>query len=170
MSSMTFAVKNDEKTLVVERRFAAPRERVWKAFTTAEMLAKWWGPKGWETEIRHMDFSEGGYWHYGMKCVDPAQTDWFGKYSWGKTTYTSISPMDSYSYTDVFSNENGDTIEGMPVARSVITFAEADGDTTITMETEYESAETLAQVLEMGMKDGLTETWDRLAELVSGAA
>jgi len=164
MYKTKFTVAGDKKTLVVERAFDATRSKVWDAFTNPKLLAKWWGPRGWETEIRHMEFSDGGYWHYGMKCIDPAQKDWYGNTSWGKATYKNIKPQDSFEYTDMFCDENGVTTPGMPVARSTLTFTEVGGITTVTSRTEYETPEALAQVLKMGMEEGLSQTWDRLDE------
>jgi uncharacterized protein YndB with AHSA1/START domain len=166
MSKATFTVADDKKTLIVERTFPANRTRVWSAYTKPELLAQWWGPRGWQTEIRHMDFSEGEYWHYGMKCMDPDQSDWYGKTSWGKGTFLRIIPEESFEYTDEFCDENGKTISGMPVSHTVITFSDEQSFTTVTSKTEYETAEALAQVLEMGMQEGFTQTWDRFEEFL----
>lgn len=167
MNKTIFTVDSDRKTLIVKRAFNATRSKVWEAFTNPELLKKWWGPRGWETEIKHMDFSDGGYWHYGMKCKDPAQKEWYGNTSWGKATYKDIRPQDSFEYTDVFCDANGRTTPGMPVSHTILTFAEAGGVTTVTSKTEYETPEALAQVLEMGMEEGLSQTWDRLEESLS---
>lgn len=166
MNRTTFTVANDKRTLVVERTFNVPKGRVWEAYSNPELLAKWWGPTGWTTQIKHMDFSDGGYWHYGMKCMDPEQIEWYGKTSWGKGTFKNITPTDSFEYTDVFCDENGTPIPGMPVAHTRMTLAETGGATTVTFETEYETPEALARVLEMGMKEGFTQTLDRLEEIL----
>lgn len=75
MNETKFTIQDDNKTLVVERVFYAPRSKVWAAWTTPELFVKWWGPNGWETTVKHMDFKEGGYLLYGMKCEDPEQTE-----------------------------------------------------------------------------------------------
>lgn len=168
MSKMIFTVGDDGRTLTVRRTFKAPKSAVWRAFSDPALLAQWWGPRGWETEIKHMDFSDGGYWHYGMKCTDIQQGDWYGKTSWGHGTYQNINPQDSFEYTDAFSDENGTINPDMPIARTIVELTESGGATTVTSTTIYDTAEALAQVLEMGMKEGLTQTWDRLAELVAG--
>lgn len=167
MTETKFTVKEDKKTLVIERVFPAPRSKVWTAFTTPELLAKWWGPRGWNTTIKHMEFKPGGYQHYGMKCEDPNQGEWFGKYSWGKSTYKEINPEDSFIYTDEFCDENGTPTPGMPAMDISMEFIEENGATRIVSTTIYDKAEDLEQTLAMGMKEGLTETWDRLEEFVS---
>ena len=169
MSATTFRIADDEKTLVVERTFDAPKSTVWKAYSTWELLQRWWGPRGWDTLIKQLEFVDGGSWHYGMRCIDKRQKDWFGKTSWGKFTYANIRPKDSFEYTDVFCDEEGAPIAGMPSSHTVVALVERDGRTTVTATTAYASEEALAQVLEMGMKEGLTQTLDKLAEVLQEA-
>lgn len=167
MNKTVFTVASDRKTLIVERRFNARKSKVWDAYTRPELVAKWWGPRGWETEIKHMDFSDGGYWHYGMRCLDPEQGEWYGKTTWGKATFENIKPQDSFEYTDEFCDENGVVTPGMPTSRTVLILKEENGVTTVTGRTEYETPEALAQVLEMGMEEGFSQTWDRLEEFLA---
>jgi len=168
MSETRFTVADDRKTLIVERTFDAPKGRVWKAYSTRELLQRWWGPRGWETVIKQLEFEDGGTWHYGMKCVDENQGDWFGTTSWGKFTYANIRPEDSFEYTDVFCDEEGAPIPGMPSSHTVVRLVERDGKTTVTTTTAYATEQALSQVLEMGMKEGLTQTLDKLEEVLRG--
>jgi uncharacterized protein YndB with AHSA1/START domain len=55
----------------------------------------------------------------------------------------------------------------MPVAPTVVTFTESNGVTTLESTTEYPTEKDLQQVLEMGMEDGVRQTWDRLAALLA---
>lgn len=66
-------VKAEGRTLVMERLFDAPRDRVFKAFSEAGQLESWWGPKGWQTEVRSFAFKPNGVWHYCMRCTDENQ-------------------------------------------------------------------------------------------------
>jgi len=169
MSETTFTIADDEKTLIVERTFDAPKSQVWKAYSTRELLRRWWGPRGWETIIKRLEFEDGGTWHYGMKCVDERQGEWFGKTSWGRFTYANIRPEDSFEYTDVFCDEDGNAIPNMPTSHTVVTLVERAGGTTVTSTTAYASEEALSQVLEMGMKEGLTQSLDKLEEVLRSA-
>ena len=45
----------------ISRTFDAPRDRVWAAFTEAEHLSKWWGPKGFTMKTANVDLRPGGY-------------------------------------------------------------------------------------------------------------
>ena len=56
-----------EKDVFLTREIDAPRELVWRAFTQAEHLAKWWGPKGCSTRVLQLDLQPGGLFHYAME-------------------------------------------------------------------------------------------------------
>jgi uncharacterized protein YndB with AHSA1/START domain len=113
-----------------------------------------------------MDFVDGGYLLYGMKCEDPEQKEWYGQFSWGKSTYTRIDAENSFSYTDEFTDENGVATPGMPAMDIRVEFYEEDSATRVVSTTEFPTAEALKQTVEMGMQEGLTQTWDRLEELL----
>jgi uncharacterized protein YndB with AHSA1/START domain len=66
----TTAASTGKITLRLTRRFAAPRERVFDAWTTAEALKRWWCPPGWEPERIEVDLRTGGAYHLGMRQLD----------------------------------------------------------------------------------------------------
>lgn len=162
MGETTFTVADDKKTLVVERIFSAARSRVWEAYSTPAILARWWGPKGWETEIKHFDFSVGGYWHYCMRCVDKDQGDFYGMESWGIGTYTAITPEESLSYKDEFCDESATVNPDMPVSHTLLKLVDEGGNTRLISTTSYANEAALKQVLEMGMEEGFRQTLDNL--------
>lgn len=159
-------VLTDGATLTVDRLFNAPLKDVWDAWTVQEQFKKWWGPRGWTTTVKHFDFSVGGYMHYGMKCEDPAQGEWFGKTSWGKFVYESINNLDSITYTDYFVDENCVVDEQMPATKTVMKFEQVSGGTRIISSSEMASEEALKQLIDMQMIEGLKQTWDRLEEML----
>src|SRR3546814_11897503 len=95
-----FIVNKENKTIHITREFAASLELVWKAWTTPELLDKWWGPQPWRAETKTMDFREGGFWLYAM--VSPE-----GEKHWSKATFLAISNDNSFSSKGGFSDENG---------------------------------------------------------------
>jgi uncharacterized protein YndB with AHSA1/START domain len=169
MSETTF--KPEGKTLLVERVFSAPKERVWNAWTTPEEFEKWWGPRGWETTVKEMEFSEGGRLLYCMKCMDKNQTDWFGKESCGVSTYLEIDKPNGFTYKDEFSDNKGNIDATMPAMIIKMRFEETDdGKTKVSSFTEFASEADVKKVVEMGMEEGLKQTWDRLEELFESPA
>lgn len=153
-------VDKSERRMIVERVFDAPRELVWKAFTEADALAKWWGPREWNTTNSKLDLKVGGEWLYCMTGPD-------GTESWGKATYTEITPPERLVYEDAFSDASGGVNPDMPVMVISYEFTEQDGKTKVRSVAEFASAEQMQQVLEMGIVQGLTETWDRLGEYLA---
>jgi uncharacterized protein YndB with AHSA1/START domain len=82
--------KVEGQELILERVFDAPRELVYKAFSEAEHLKHWWGPRGWTLTVCNVDFRPGGIWHYCMKCINEDQKDFYGFESWGYSVYGEI--------------------------------------------------------------------------------
>lgn len=165
----TKVTKDLEKhELTIERVFDAPRERVWSAYTDADKLVKWWGPRGWETTIKSFEFRPEGVWHYCMKCVDENQGEFYGQESWGKAVYHHIDEPNSFTYTDYFSDAEGAINNELPATEVTMHFIEEDGKTKLVCKSTYTSTEGLQQVLDMGMVEGLTQTLDRLEEFVKG--
>ncbi len=152
----------EEREFVMERIFDAPRQLVWKAWTEPERLAHWWGPKGWTLPVCKLDFREGGVWHYCMQ--GPA-----GETSWGKAVYNEIVEPERIVYTDNFSDEEGNLVEGMPELHITVLFTEHEGKTKLTNRALFPSAESLKAIMAMGMEQGATETWDRLEDYVANA-
>ena len=148
------------RTITVSRTFDATRERIFRAFTAPEQLARWWGPEGWQTETRAHELAPGGVWLYVMRGPD-------GTESWGKTTYLEVTPPSRLVYSDAFTDTEGNIVEGMPVMLITTEFAESGGQTTVTSTTQFASDEDLRKVVAMGVAEGITQTWERLAAYLS---
>lgn len=61
-----FTVDKATSTIFITREFAADLDLVWDAFTNAEILDKWMGPKPYRVQTKEMDFRVGGRWLYTM--------------------------------------------------------------------------------------------------------
>lgn len=162
-SAMLSRVEN-EKVLVLERVFDAPRELVYKMFSEAEHLKHWWGPRGWELPVCNIDFRPGGVWHYCMKCVNESLGEYYGMEAWGKAVYKVIEAPAKLDYTDYFSDAEGGTNPDLPVTEVETDFIDEGGKTKIVSRSSYVTPEALRTVMDMGMLQGITETWDRMEE------
>lgn len=154
----------DERVLVLERVFAAPRALVFSMYSEAEHLRHWWGPRGWDVPVCTVDLRPGGIWHYCMKCVDKNQEKFFGMESWGKGIYKEVVVPERLVYTDHFSDADGNVNEAMPSTEVTLTFLDMGAQTKVVCRSRYVSAEALKTVMDMGMLAGITQTWDRLEE------
>lgn len=155
---MNFSVDKENKTIKVEREFAASIDKVWAAWTQSDILDKWWAPKPWKAQTKSMDFSVGGYWLYAM--VGPE-----GEKHWARADFESISPLQSYSAQDSFCDENGEINTEFP--RSIWTnkFSELSDKTLVSIEIGYDKLSDLEATIEMGFKEGFTAGMENLDEL-----
>ena len=154
-----FLVDKEKNTITVKREFAANRQLIWDCYTKSEMLDQWFAPEPFTTKTKSMDFNEGGHWHYAM--VDPE-----GKEYWGWTEYTKIQPIDYYKTLDAFSDSEGSLNKDLPKAEWHVEFNDKDENTLVVTTVQYDSLEALDQVINMGMKEGLTSTLERLDKLL----
>ncbi len=117
---------------IISRVFDAPRDLVWKAFTQAEHLKHWWGPKGFTARVLKLDLRPGGIFHYRLQGPD-------GQVVWGKFIYREIVAPERIVHTVSFSDENlGLTKHPMspdwPMEMlSTVTFADEGGKTRMTV-------------------------------------
>ena len=133
------------------------------AFSDADQLEKWWGPVGWQTKTLSMAFKPGGAWHYSMECIDQNQGDFFGEIHWSKSVFQEIQRPDKIVYTDAFTDEDGNYLDGMPGKSVTITFEEIDGETLLTLRTQFTSSQALA---DSGFALGMESSLNRLEELL----
>jgi len=167
MAEVTINKDLDTKTLTIEFVANGPKEKVWKAYADKDMFEKWWGPEGWETTTTEFNFAPGGRVHYGMKCVDENQGEWFGQISWGLMEIEDIQEGTSFTYRDYFSDEAGAKNTEMPALKVVNEFFEEDGKTKIVSTSYADSAEQIEELLKMGMAEGFTSQLNKLEALLS---
>lgn len=125
-------VTGQSKQFVFTRTLDAPRDLVWKAWSEADRLAQWWGPKGCKLIVGSLDFRPGGIFHYGMQW----QT---GKTMWGRFVYREMMPPERLVFVNSFSDEN-QAITRAPFDENwprevlnVVTFEDLGGKTKVTL-------------------------------------
>jgi uncharacterized protein YndB with AHSA1/START domain len=157
-------------TLVFSRTFDAPRDRVWKAWTEAERLAQWWGPKGLACRVARLDLGPGGRFHYAMTTPE-------GQTLWGKFEYCDVIAPRRLVFVVSFSDEAGHATRHplsatWPLeALNVLTLDEADGRTTLTLKAApLHASEVERRTFEEGfasMQQGFNGTLDQLENHLS---
>jgi uncharacterized protein YndB with AHSA1/START domain len=155
-----FLVDKTKSSITVKREFAAKRQLVWDCHTKRELLDRWFAPKPLTTKTKHMEFRVGGYWHYAMVTPD-------GQAFWGRFDYQAINPIDGYLVLDGFCDENGLINPELPRARWDVSFTDVRERTLVTTIVFYKSPEDVQKAIDMGLKDGLASTLERLDELLS---
>ena len=156
-STPTTAIYSEGGELVFERTFAAPRELVWRAFTEADRVSRWWGPRGTTTTVVEMDVRVGGRWRYVSHAADREDVTFYGE-------YLAIDPPAEFTWTFMFDVEGVGPMGGPETH----TFEElGDGRTRIRTISNMGSPEAIDGALATGMVKGAIETWDRLEELLA---
>jgi uncharacterized protein YndB with AHSA1/START domain len=155
-STPTTEIYQDGTDLVFERTFDAARETVWKAFTDPEIVPRWWGPHGTETEIVEMDVRPGGRWRYVSRAPGREDVEFFGE-------YLEITPPELLRWTFMF-DVDGLGPQGGP---ETFTFEDLGGRTRVVSRGHFDSTEALEGALATGMAKGAIETWDRLAAVLA---
>ncbi|MFT4280378.1 SRPBCC family protein [Microbacterium sp.] len=142
-------------TMTLTADFAAPAERLWRAFTDPRQLERFWGPPGWPATFTAFDLTVGGRAEYHM-------TSPRGESSRGSWEFTAIDAPSSFEVLDSFIGEDGQPLEGFPSMRMVFSFdATADGSR-LTNVTYFTSLEALEQTVAMGAIEGSRMAMDQL--------
>jgi len=143
-----------DEQILITRHFDAPVHLVYRAYTTAELVSRWWiGERGQMTSCQ-IDLRPGGRWRYVMMTNQGFEVAFHGVYREIVTDRRIVS-------TEIY--------EGMPEAEalSTVTFTAADGGTDLAILVEHtEKAHRDAHV-DSGMEAGLQEALDRLEALVT---
>ena len=154
-----FTVDKHNNTITIIREYDAPLEKVWKAWTTSEMLDQWWGPKPWRAITKSLDFREGGHWHYSMNGPE-------GEDQWGKFDYLTIEPNESFTGKDGFSDENGTLDTTLPQNHWELRMSQTGNTVMVDMLLTFEKAEDIYTYIDMGFREGITQTLDQLEEIL----
>ncbi|MCP4635759.1 MAG: SRPBCC family protein [Methyloversatilis sp.] len=88
------------RTLHLHRVFRAPPNRVWRAFTDADALAKWLPPYGFTCTVHELDARVGGRFRMSFRNFSNSQAHGFGG------EYLELVPDSLIRYTDVFDDPN----------------------------------------------------------------
>ena len=142
----------EDTQILITREFDAPARLVYRAWTTPELVSRWWsGDRGTVTSV-DIDLRVGGTWRFVMTANAGFEVAFHGE-------YREIVPAERLVSTDVF--------EGMPGAEAVttITFAEVDGRTTVRMLVQHATQEHRDAHISSGMEDGLQGSLDLLEKV-----
>lgn len=152
------AENTSDREIVITRVLHAPRELVWQAWTEPH-VTKWWGPRGFSTTIKKMDFRVGGVWEHVMHGPDGVNYP-------NKSTFKEIVPLERITYS------HGGGREAGPGATFVATwtFETVEGNKTrLTGRLVFPSAEARDFVVkEFGAIEGGKQTLERASEYVAG--
>jgi uncharacterized protein YndB with AHSA1/START domain len=152
--TLEFSTPGDRE-VAFTRRFDAPPGRVFDALTRPELISRWIGPRDWSMAACDLDPRPGGSYRFVLRGPDGSQMGWGG-------TVRGFDPPRSFVATERFD-------QPWYPGEALITYTldGQDGGTRLTLTVQYESAEARETALQTPMKDGLAESYNRLAEVLA---
>ena len=148
----TVTLPTDEQILIT-REFDAPKHLVYRAWTTPELVRRWWSANRGEMTVAEIDLRVGGRWRYVMVAEGGFEVGFHGE-------YREIVPNERIVSTEVY--------EGMPEraeALDTLTLTEVDGRTTLTILVQHTTKEHRDAHINSGMEGGLQDAMDLLEQV-----
>jgi uncharacterized protein YndB with AHSA1/START domain len=146
-----------DEQILITREFDAPKHLVYKAYTTPELVKRWWSGQRGEMTSAEIDLRVGGMWRYVMNASGGQEVAFHGE-------YREIVPDELIVTTEIY--------EGAPEAAAAegdvlntVTFAEADGRTTLTLLVDCPSKAVRDAIIDSGMEAGMQEGMDLLEQV-----
>ena len=143
-----------ETEILMVREFDAPRELVFKAYTTPELVRRWWAGKRGNVTVAEIDLRVGGRWRYVMVAEGGFEVAFHGEYH-------QIVPNEKLVNTEIF--------EGAPEGGAALvtcTFEDiGDGRTRLHMLSSVDSQEIRDTIIATGMEGGAQEGLDLLEQI-----
>ncbi|MFG1602968.1 SRPBCC family protein [Actinoplanes sp. NPDC049265] len=147
-----------DNQILITREFNAPRHLVWKAYTTAELVKRWWAGQRGSVTSAEIDLRVGGKWRYVMEAGGGFEVAFHGE-------FREIDAPGRLVNTEVF--------EGIPDPEAhaglvTMSLTEKDGRTWLEMLCEYNDKADRDAVIASGMEGGMQESMDQL-EIVAAS-
>jgi uncharacterized protein YndB with AHSA1/START domain len=142
-----------DEQILITREFDAPKHLVYKAWTTPELVKRWWNAKRGEVTVAEIDLRVGGAWRYVMIADGGMEVGFHGE-------YREIVPNERLVSTELY--------EGVPDGEptlNTLTLTETDGRTTVTILVEAPSREVRDAIIDSGMEAGMQDAMDLLEEV-----
>jgi len=144
-----------DEQIVITREFDAPRHLVFEAWTTPELVRRWWHAKRGEVTVCEIDLRVGGRWRYVMIANDGFEVGFHGE-------YREIVPNERIVSTETYEGLPEGVSEADGTTLNTATFEESDGRTTVTLVIQAPNRTSRDAIIESGMENGLQDALDLL--------
>ncbi|HEX2126164.1 MAG TPA: SRPBCC family protein [Thermoleophilaceae bacterium] len=146
--------------ILITREFDAPRHLVYRAWTTPELVKRWWSGHRGSVASAEIDLRVGGRWRYVMTANEGFEVAFHGD-------YREIVPNERIVTTEVYEGAPGGDDDA---AVNVITFTEFDGRTKLELLTQCPSKKVRDAIIDSGMEGGMQEAMDELEKVAISLA
>ena len=147
-------------TLTATGEYAVPLERLWAAWTTPQLVERFWGPPQWPATFTRFDLMEGGKAEYHMSGPN-------GEVSHGYWTFVSVEAPRSFAVDDGFANPDGTPNTDLPQTRMRLRFEVTPTGSRFVAVSTFPSVEAMEGVLAMGMVEGLTAALAQMDDVLA---
>lgn len=153
----------DDLTLTVAAEFPVPVARLWNAYLDPRQLERFWGPPTYPARFVRHDAFVGGRSHFFM--TGPAGDTSHGYWDW-----LSITHRKSFEVRDGFAAADSTPNKALPSMRMRYSFQSTSRGSRVTGVTHFASAAELAQLLDMGMEEGMSAAMSQIDDVLADAA
>jgi uncharacterized protein YndB with AHSA1/START domain len=146
-----------DEQILITREFDAPKHLVYKAYTTPELVKRWWSGQRGKMTSAEIDLRVGGTWRYVMVANGGFEVAFHGE-------YREIVPNERIVTTEVYEGvPEGEQPEGDVL--NTVTFTEENGRTTLTLLVDTPSRDVRDTIIDSGMEGGMQEGMDLLEQV-----
>ena len=160
-SEAILTLPTDEQILVT-REFDAPKHLVYKAWTTPELVERWWHAKRGEVTVCEIDLRVGGRWRHVAVTPDGVEVGFHGE-------YLEIIPGERIVSTEIYEGLWAGVAEEDAATVNTVTLTEEGGGTMLTILVRAPSRAARDAIIESGMEDGLQDALDLLEDVAAAA-
>ena len=153
----TVSLPTDEQILIT-REFDAPPHLVYRAYTTPELVERWWSGRRGRMTVAEIDLRVGGAWRYVMIADGGFEVAFHGE-------FRELVPNERIVTTEVYEMPGAEPLPAADEPLNTVTFSEADGRTTLTILVDTTSKELRDAIVDSGMEAGMQEGMDLLEEV-----
>jgi uncharacterized protein YndB with AHSA1/START domain len=146
-----------DEQILIERAFDAPRHLVYKAYTTPELVKRWWHAKRGTVTVVEIDLRVGGNWRYVMVTDDGTEVGFHGD-------YREIIPDERIVSTEIYEGLPEGVPEEEGATLNTATFTEANRHTTLTLLIQATNKISRDAIIDSGMEAGLQDALDLLEQ------
>jgi uncharacterized protein YndB with AHSA1/START domain len=147
-----------DEQILITREFDAPRHLVFAAWTTPELVKRWWHAKRGEVTVVEIDLRVDGKWRQAMVTPDGFEVAFHGEYREIVTNERIVS-------TEIYEGVPDGVSEADATTVNTATFVESDGRTLVTLLIQAANKTSRDAIVDSGMEAGLQDALDLLEQV-----
>ena len=146
-----------DEQILITREFDAPKHLVYEAWTTPDLVRRWWHANRGEMTVAEIDLRVGGRWRYVMVADGGVEVGFHGE-------YREVVPDERIVSTEIYEGLPEGVSEEDAATVNTATFAEANGRTTVTILVQARNKVSRDAIIDSGMEAGLQDALSLLEQ------